>query len=76
MRGLPPVLLQVGSTELLLDDSRVVHQKIQEAAGTSVLEIYKDVPHCWQMFDGLVPEARTALRSATDFINAPAPAKL
>lgn len=70
MRALPKVLLQVGSTELLLDDSRAVHHKIQEAGGASVLEIYDDVPHCWQMFDGLVPEARVALRSATGFINA------
>ena len=65
---LPPVLLQVGSTELLLDDSRRVHQKIQAAGGTSRLEIYDDVSHCWQMLDGIVPEARAALRQASDFI--------
>ena len=66
--GLPPVLLQVGSTELLLDDARGVHHKIQEAGGESRLEIYEDVAHCWQMLDGFVPEARAALRQAASFI--------
>ncbi|HLL75216.1 MAG TPA: alpha/beta hydrolase [Pyrinomonadaceae bacterium] len=67
--GLPPVLLQVGSTELLLDDARAVHEKITAAGGESRLEVYEDLMHCWQMLDGLVPEARAALRSAADFIN-------
>ena len=68
LRGLPPLLLQVGSTELLLDDARRVHHKILEAGGDSELEIYADVAHCWQMLDGLVPEARIALRQAASFI--------
>ena len=41
LSGLPPLLLQVSSTELLLDDSRSVHSKIQEANGISQLEIYE-----------------------------------
>lgn len=68
LSGLPPLLLQVGSTELLLDDSRLVHDEIQKLGGESRLEIYDDVFHCWQMLDGIVPEARIALRQAADFI--------
>ena len=68
LSGLPPLLLQVGSTELLLDDSRRVHDKVQAAKGVSQLEIYDDVMHCWQMLDGLVPEARAALRQVAAFI--------
>lgn len=68
LSGLPPLLLQVGSTELLLDDSRRVHEKIQAAKGVSQLEIYDDVMHGWQMLDGLVPEARAALQQAAAFI--------
>jgi acetyl esterase/lipase len=71
LAGLPPLLLQVGSTELLLDDARRVHRKIQAANGTSRLEIYEDVAHCWQMLDGFVPEARAALQQAAAFIRAP-----
>ena len=68
-RDLPPVLLQVGSTELLLDDARTVHEKIKRAGGASRLEVYEDLMHCWQMLDGFVPEARAALKRAADFIN-------
>jgi acetyl esterase/lipase len=71
--GLPPLLLQVGSTELLLDDARSVHAKVLEAGGTSRLEIYEDVFHCWQMLDGIIPEARAALTSAARFIDEHAP---
>jgi len=67
-RGLPPLLLQVGSTEILLDDARGVHDQIRAAGGASRLEIYEDLPHGWQMLDGLVPEARAALRQVASFI--------
>ncbi|MBA2340033.1 MAG: alpha/beta hydrolase [Pyrinomonadaceae bacterium] len=70
LSGLPPVLLQVGSTELLLDDARRVHHKISEAGGCSELEVYDNMAHCWQMLDGFVPEARRALRQASEFIRA------
>lgn len=68
LRGLPPLLLQVGSTELLLDDSVRVHEKILAGGGASRLEVYEDVPHCWQMLDGFVPEARASLAQAAEFI--------
>lgn len=73
LSGLPPLLLQVGSTELLLDDTRAVHDKIREAEGVSELEVYDDVSHCWQMLDGFVPEARVALRRAAEFMRVHAP---
>ncbi len=66
--GLSPLLLQVGSTELLLDDARRVHDRARESGVASRLEIYDNVFHCWQMLDGIVPEARTALRRAAAFI--------
>jgi acetyl esterase/lipase len=69
LSGLPPLLLQVGSTELLLDDARRVHEKIQAVQGNSQLQIYDDVAHGWQMLDGLVPEATDALRQAAEFIH-------
>jgi len=69
---LPPVLLQVASTELLLDDACQVHDKIQNAGGASRLEVFDGVFHAWQMLDGFVPEARMALRRAATFLNEPA----
>jgi acetyl esterase/lipase len=72
--GLPPLLLQAASTELLLDDARQVHDKIQRAGGVSRLEVFDGVFHAWHMLDGFVPEARMALRRAATFVNDPADA--
>jgi monoterpene epsilon-lactone hydrolase len=60
--------LQVGSTELLLDDARRVHERVLAAGGDSRLSVYDDVHHVWQMLTPLVPEARTALGEAAAFI--------
>lgn len=68
LHGLPPILLQVGEPELLVEDSRRVHEKIQAAGGTSELEIWPHAFHGWQMLDGLVPEARMALDQSAAFI--------
>ncbi len=66
--GLPPMLLHVGSTEVLLDDARRVDARVRSAGGTSHLEVFDDVPHCWQMMVPFVPEAAVSLRSAAAFI--------
>lgn len=66
--GIPPVLFQVGSTEVLVDDSRRTHEKIQAAGGVSELQLYDDVFHSWQMGVGLFPEANAAMKSAAEFI--------
>jgi monoterpene epsilon-lactone hydrolase len=68
LHGLPPVLFQASSTELLLDDSRRASHYITEAGGKSTLQIYDGVMHCWQMLDQLIPEAGKALDEASRFI--------
>jgi acetyl esterase/lipase len=68
---LPPLLLQVGSTELLLDDARRVHARVKAAGGRSRLDVFDDVPHVWQIMDGIVPEAGIALGQAAEFIRDP-----
>lgn len=66
--GLPPVLFQASSTELLLDDSRRIFENINHAGGISEIEVYDDLPHGWQMLHGFVPEAAEALDKAAAFI--------
>ncbi|MEM9947984.1 MAG: alpha/beta hydrolase [Cyanobacteria bacterium P01_D01_bin.36] len=66
--GLPPLHIQVGDTELLLDDAKRVHDKVQSCGGESDLLVYPGVFHSWQILDGFVPEARSSLQKAADFI--------
>jgi epsilon-lactone hydrolase len=68
LRGLPPLLVQVSSTELLLDDALRLHQKASSASVDARLSVYPGLPHVWQMFAGLVPEARMALQEAVEFV--------
>jgi len=69
LHSLPPVLLHVGSTELLLDDARRVHDRIRQSNGESFLHVYDDVPHCWQMLFPFVPEAIDSMRETATFID-------
>jgi epsilon-lactone hydrolase len=69
LHGLPPVLIQAGSGEFLLDDARRVHAKILASGGASTLSIFEDVPHAWHIFDPYIPESRQALRQAATFID-------
>jgi len=66
--GMPPILFQVSSTEVLADDSRRIHEQIQSCGGTSELHIYDGVFHSWQMAAGLLPEADAAMKNAAEFI--------
>jgi monoterpene epsilon-lactone hydrolase len=70
LSGLPPVLIQVGRDEVLLDDARSLHAKIQAASGSSTLHIYENVPHGWHYGAPFVPETGQALREVAEFISA------
>lgn len=66
--GLPPLLFQVGSTEVLLDDSVRAAQRAH-AAGVDVrLEIWDRLPHVWQAI-GALPQAGEAAERIVDFID-------
>jgi epsilon-lactone hydrolase len=60
-RGLPPMLIQVGGTETLLDDSTRVAEKAK-AAGVKVdLEVWDEMIHVWHVFAKLLPEGQQAI---------------
>lgn len=64
--GLPPLLVHVGSHEVLLDDSRRLAERAR-AAGTPVrLRCWPVVPHVWQLFR--LPEATASLDEAAGFL--------
>lgn len=65
LQGLPPILLLVGSTELLLDDSVRFAGKCPSAT----LEVWHDMPHVFPLFHFL-PEAADATARIGRFIDA------
>ena len=70
LRGLPPMLIQVGSAETLLDDA----VRLAGAAGTADvevrLEIWPDMIHAWHLFYQQVAAGRRALATVGAFIRA------
>ena len=67
-RGLPPIQLQVGSDEVLRDDSVRFHEKFKEETPVELI-LCEDTPHCHQIF-GFLPEAAIARRKRQEFIAA------
>lgn len=68
LTGLPPLLLQAGSHEVLLDDSTRFAARATAAGVDVQLDVTADVPHVFQAFEGLLDEAEAALDRAARFI--------
>ena len=66
--GLPPALIQVGSDEILRDDAVRLADKLRIAGCSVEIEIWPRMPHVWQLFARLVPEARRAVERAGAFV--------
>lgn len=64
----PPVLIQVGDTEILRDDAIRVAARLREGGGRVTLSQWPQAPHVWHLFDGYIPEARAALEAAAAFL--------
>lgn len=68
LHGLPPILLQVGTNELLLDDSVRLAERARDAGVDVILDITADVPHVFQAYVGVLDEAADALDRAALFL--------
>jgi epsilon-lactone hydrolase len=66
--GLPPVLIQVGSHEVLLSDALRLAQRAAFANVAVTLDVTPGVPHVFQGFAGLLDEAGAALDRAAEFL--------
>jgi len=67
--GLPPILIQVGSDEILRDDAIRMAENLQRDNPRSRLEIWPRMPHVWQLFVPVLPEAHRAIANIGDFIS-------
>jgi acetyl esterase/lipase len=68
LRALPPLLVQVGSDEVLLDDARGLGARAR-AAGVDVrVEEWPAMVHVWHWFLGMLDEAERAIAVAGEFV--------
>lgn len=68
LTGLPPLLIHVGSTEILLSDSERLLDKLIEAGCSASLTIWPDMPHVFQVFAARIPEGKEAIEQLGEFL--------
>lgn len=68
LTGLPPLLLQTGEAEILLDDTRRLAERAEAAGVEVVLDLWPRMPHVFQVFAPYLPEASAAMTRAGDFV--------
>jgi acetyl esterase/lipase len=69
LKGLPPLLIQVGDRETVLDDSVMFADKARAAGVEVELQIWDGMIHVFQMFGAELPEAHQAIASLAGFLN-------
>ncbi|MGD0107102.1 MAG: alpha/beta hydrolase [Rhodopila sp.] len=68
LRGLPPLLIQVGAVETLLDDSMTLARKAAVADVPVDLQIWPEMIHIWHIFFPMLSAGRRAIASGGSFV--------
>jgi epsilon-lactone hydrolase len=66
--GLPPTLIQVGSDEILRDDSVRMGEKLRAAGCDVEVEVWPRMPHAWHLYARILPEGRRAIERIGEFL--------
>ncbi|HUS55347.1 MAG TPA: alpha/beta hydrolase [Thermohalobaculum sp.] len=64
----PPTMITATKAGILRDDAVAMADRLRESGGDVVLELWKDMPHAWPYFVGMVVEADTTVERAGRFI--------
>jgi phosphinothricin tripeptide acetyl hydrolase len=68
LRGLPPLLIQVGTDEVLLDDAVQLADRAKAAGVETTLEVHDRMIHVWHWFLPMLDEAQTAVDTIGRFV--------
>jgi phosphinothricin tripeptide acetyl hydrolase len=67
--GLPPVLIEVGEHEVLLDDATRLADRLRDAGGSVTLTVWPEMIHVFQAFPGsLIPEVDQSVAAVGAFL--------
>ena len=66
--GAPPMLIQVGDIEVLLDDALTLAERVRDAGVDVTLHVEPEMPHIWPMSYPAFPEAVAAVEEIGDFV--------
>jgi acetyl esterase/lipase len=68
LAGLPPLLIQVGTAETLLDDSVRIAERARTADVDVTLELWDDMIHVFQAFAPVLPEGQLAIEKIGEYL--------
>jgi epsilon-lactone hydrolase len=68
LNDLPPLFIQVGNSETLLDDSTRLADKAKEAGVDATLQIWDEMPHVWHLAAPVLPEGQEAIDKIGEFV--------
>lgn len=68
LRGLPSLLVHVGSEEVLLDDAGQLVAQARAAGVEATLAVWPEMVHVWHWFLGMLDEAQTAVDEIGAFV--------
>jgi monoterpene epsilon-lactone hydrolase len=68
LNDLPPLFIQVGNSETLLDDSTRLADKAKEAGVDATLQIWDEMPHVWHLAAPSLPEGQEAIEKIGEFV--------
>ena len=68
LKGLPPIYIQVGGDELLLDDSTTLADRARKAGVDVRVDIFPGMQHTFQMAVGRAPESNDAVSRYVEWI--------
>jgi acetyl esterase/lipase len=66
--GLPPLMVHVGSQEILLDDARAIRRNAKRAGIRLRYREWEGMPHVFPLFHRILPEGRKAIAEIADFV--------
>ena len=67
--GFPPLLIQVGSEEILLDDSIMLTEKARADGVDVTLKVWDGMWHVWQALGDLIPENKKTFEEIGEFVS-------
>ncbi|MEW6076734.1 MAG: alpha/beta hydrolase [Thermodesulfobacteriota bacterium] len=70
LTGLPPLLIQVGERECLLDDSLRLAEKAKAAGVDVTIDVWPEMIHVFQSFAPVAPEGVAGIRRVAEYLNA------
>jgi acetyl esterase/lipase/acyl-coenzyme A synthetase/AMP-(fatty) acid ligase len=68
LTGLPPLLIQVGTDEILLDDARMLADAARAAGVEATLQEWPEMIHTWQWYFPILEDGRRAIEAGAAFI--------